>query len=566
MRLPKVLVLALLGLSTQAQGFEAFKRTDSIRQLVDKLNTNFVQAAVGLDSRVPYQGAVTNVDLGGHTLSNAVIQLSSITNFTYRGSGGGPGPMGVVFVNRYDPYGGYCFGLTGSPSQVAAVTGTPAEDNMVWVGIRNGPNRWTNQLILAGLTMTGDVNMQSNRVLNADIPGYLRPAYTGDVRIVGSTAFGTNVTASGEFAHAEGRYNIASGDASHAEGRYNIASGEFAHAEGMETRAEGQAAHAEGQLTQALGDSSHAEGYETIASGDSSHAEGSESEASGEFSHAEGYRTLAAGQVSHAAGKGSRATNNHSFVWSSDDIYGADLGSPGDNSFTVNAAGGVHLRGGVTARDGLRVGGKPEEDGKLQLWDVANEDYMPFWYTDGRIVFGTNVTLIEDVYSSVSAPPVFFGGLYRSSMFSSIPIRGPVDHQNTAITNVSEVSTKALTVNGVTVTNLLGTNAFVATGCASGNSKAYAWSSAGIHLQAGTNAFSQHITSIDDDTQIVLPARTSDFENIHLVIPATGGHTIEWVCASAPIHGHVPSCSETNASVVLVYGDVTGGWRLRRFR
>lgn len=45
MRLPKVLVLALLGLSTQAQGFEAFKRTDSIRQLVDKLNTNFAQAA-----------------------------------------------------------------------------------------------------------------------------------------------------------------------------------------------------------------------------------------------------------------------------------------------------------------------------------------------------------------------------------------------------------------------------------------------------------------------------------------------------------------------------------------
>ena len=53
MRLPKVLVLALLGLSTQAQGFEAFKRTDSIRQLVDKLNTNFVQAAAGPDSRVP---------------------------------------------------------------------------------------------------------------------------------------------------------------------------------------------------------------------------------------------------------------------------------------------------------------------------------------------------------------------------------------------------------------------------------------------------------------------------------------------------------------------------------
>ena len=75
----------------------------------------------------------------------------------------------------------------------------------------------------------------------------------------GGNDFGT-ITASGEFAHAEGYATTASDH--------------FSHAEGMKAKANGYAAHAEGSSTTASGKASHAEGLGTIANNQSEHASG----------------------------------------------------------------------------------------------------------------------------------------------------------------------------------------------------------------------------------------------------------------------------------------------------
>lgn len=76
----------------------------------------------------------------------------------------------------------------------------------------------------------------------------------------GSFAFGSNVTASGDYSFASGYETTAS---------Y-----EEAHAEGYQTTASSYAAHAEGTLTSATGDSSHAEGIRTIANHTGQHVFG----------------------------------------------------------------------------------------------------------------------------------------------------------------------------------------------------------------------------------------------------------------------------------------------------
>lgn len=155
-----------------------------------------------------------------------------------------------------------------------------------------------------------------------------------------SFAFGSNVTASGDYSHSEGYNSSATGFAAHAEGtsvfinsvqtetsadamgshaeggatnvgagaNYGHAEGyhtvvsaaEAGHAEGYQTKAQGLGAHAEGSsytennetvLTVASGAASHAEGFATSASREASHAEGKKTSAGGNFSHAEGLLT-----------------------------------------------------------------------------------------------------------------------------------------------------------------------------------------------------------------------------------------------------------------------------------
>jgi hypothetical protein len=124
----------------------------------------------------------------------------------------------------------------------------------------------------------------------------------GNTIISGSLRQGSNVTASGDYSHAEGIYSTASGYYSHAEGGTCVASGVACHAEGNSTKAIGNNSHSEGLTTIAIGVGSHSEGLATSASGDYSHAEGYFTEAIGANSHAEGSNTISFGPFSHAEG------------------------------------------------------------------------------------------------------------------------------------------------------------------------------------------------------------------------------------------------------------------------
>lgn len=125
-----------------------------------------------------------------------------------------------------------------------------------------------------------------------------------------SNAFGKDVTADGNYSHAEGlstdqgNTGIASGEASHIEGIDCMANGDYSHAEGSETTASGDSAHSEGTGTVASGDYSHAEGNGCTSLSDNCHSEGFFTEASADGAHAEGKGTIANGNFSHAGGDG----------------------------------------------------------------------------------------------------------------------------------------------------------------------------------------------------------------------------------------------------------------------
>nr|DAJ06235.1 MAG TPA: YadA-like protein [Caudoviricetes sp.] len=71
-----------------------------------------------------------------------------------------------------------------------------------------------------------------------------RVGYTG----TGSSAIGSNVTASGQSSHAEGGGTVASGQFSHAEGDNTTASGQSSHAEGSSTKASSDYQHVQGKF------------------------------------------------------------------------------------------------------------------------------------------------------------------------------------------------------------------------------------------------------------------------------------------------------------------------------
>ena len=74
------LVLALSATWAPAAQ-QTIRPTDSVRQMVSKLNSNFTEAYLGLyPSRVPYVGATNNVDLGAYSLTAALLKASVVSN------------------------------------------------------------------------------------------------------------------------------------------------------------------------------------------------------------------------------------------------------------------------------------------------------------------------------------------------------------------------------------------------------------------------------------------------------------------------------------------------------
>jgi len=114
----------------------------------------------------------------------------------------------------------------------------------------------------------------------------------------------------------------------------------------------GTGGHAEGEnTTVTAGLGAHAEGDATTASFTGSHAEGFGTTSSNTGSHSEGITTVASGTASHAAGQNANATNNNSFVWSDS----TTTGSVTNKTFTVFAANGIKLSGGLITGNGGAV-------------------------------------------------------------------------------------------------------------------------------------------------------------------------------------------------------------------
>lgn len=127
-----------------------------------------------------------------------------------------------------------------------------------------------------------------------------------------SSAEGEGTTASGTASHAEGMLSQASALAAHAEGYNTDAVANYGHSEGYATFSGGTAAHAEGYQTDAQGLYSHSEGRQTESGGTASHSEGQSTLASGDLSHAEGFETTASGYASHSGGYGTLASGLYS--------------------------------------------------------------------------------------------------------------------------------------------------------------------------------------------------------------------------------------------------------------
>ena len=167
---------------------------------------------------------------------------------------------------------------------------------------------------------------------------------------VRSVAVGSNVTASGDYSHAEGFYTEANNNYSHAEGESTTASGHASHAEGNITEASGDYSHAEGFETIASGDYSHAEGESTTASGISSHAEGNSTTASEYCSHAEGGSTTASGYYSHAEGSRTEASNYYSHAEGANTIASGEC-SHAEGYLTIASSEYQHVQGKYNIED-----------------------------------------------------------------------------------------------------------------------------------------------------------------------------------------------------------------------
>ena len=171
-----------------------------------------------------------------------------------------------------------------------------------------------------------------------------------------ASAFGINVTASGNYSHAEGSSTQANG--------------KYSHAEGSGTKASGNSSHAEGEMTKASNFCSHAEGYGAIASGHYSHAEGLGSTASGYYSHAEGNDSVASHKSQHVFGEyniedpsTAAADTRGNYV----EIVGnGTSASAKSNARTLNWNGNEWIKGTLTQGSSIEI--------KKNVADMTQED------------------------------------------------------------------------------------------------------------------------------------------------------------------------------------------------
>ena len=141
--------------------------------------------------------------------------------------------------------------------------------------------------------------------------------------------------------------NTASGDYAHAEGRNCTASGLYSHAEGDGCTASGSATHAEGDSCTAAFVGAHAEGIGCSATYTGAHAEGNTCEASGQYSHAEGSHTIAASPAQHAQGKYNIQDSSSKYAF----IIGNGNINARSNAFAIDWDGKLYINNAATGVD-----------------------------------------------------------------------------------------------------------------------------------------------------------------------------------------------------------------------
>lgn len=122
--------------------------------------------------------------------------------------------------------------------------------------------------------------------------------------------------------------NTASGNWAHAEGRFSHADGTCAHSEGISSHASGDYSHSEGYGNTASGGRSHAEGYSTTASAPDSHSEGKGTIADGAQQHVQGRYNVSDYRYAHIVGNGSGASarsNAHTLDWDGNAWFAGDV-------------------------------------------------------------------------------------------------------------------------------------------------------------------------------------------------------------------------------------------------
>lgn len=283
-----------------------------------------------------------------------------------------------------------------------------------------------------------------------------------------SVALGIDVTASGDYSHAEGYVaeasgfgshaegydTIASGKSSHAEGYDTIASGIGSHSEGYHTTASGFGSHSEGANTTASGDYSHAEGYKTIASGVGCHAEGRWSMASGDYSHAEGIETEAL-DYQHAQGHYNDTTlakaNNESGT--SDGtafVIGNGTSTAKSNAFRVTGKGVTYAKGAYNS-----TGADYAEFAEWADGNPDNEDRRGYFVTfdEEKTTMIRKANAGDYVLGIVSGNPCIIGnadegwlGKYVFDEFGSI-VYEDVEIEETYTDETGEEKTRTVTIN-----------------------------------------------------------------------------------------------------------------------
>jgi len=205
-----------------------------------------------------------------------------------------------------------------------------------------------------------------------------------------SLSNGNNVTASGDYSHAEGFETTSSNDYSHAEGYRTKAIGYSSHAEGWVTQATGGYSHAEGYETFAYGQYSHAEGYQTVAYSNGSHAEGNNTAANGAYSHAEGYSTQTNADYQHVSGRWNTTTDTTSLF-----IVGNGTGAGTDrkDAFKVTHSSSIAI-----ATQSYTAGG-------------IGANNLPVWTgIEGEMLVGVDKAGTPKIYA-------YIGGSWRTGSF-----------------------------------------------------------------------------------------------------------------------------------------------------